>query len=52
MGVIVFEVLPYEIEGLLFEETEESGPVFVEVVSVTFSVSIPRSCPVSALLAP
>lgn len=41
--------LPYKIEGLLLEETEESGPVFVEIVPLTFVVRIPRSHPVSTL---
>lgn len=47
--MLCFQVLPYKIEGLLLEETEESGPVFIEIVSLTFAVSIPRSCPVSTL---
>lgn len=45
------EVLPYEVEGLLFEEREEPGPVFVEIVSLTFTVSVLWFCPVSRLQA-
>lgn len=40
---------PYKVEGLLLEETEEPGPVFVEIVSFTFTVRVLGSRPVSGL---
>lgn len=49
IGLLCAEVVPYKINGLLLEETQESGPVFVEIVSFTFTVRVPRSCPVSTL---
>lgn len=32
---------PDKVEGLLLEEAEEPGPVFVEIVSFAFTVGVP-----------
>ena len=42
-------VLPDEVEGLLLEEAQERGPVFVEAEALTFTVRIPRLLIVSGL---
>ena len=45
--VVVFS--PYQVERLLFEETEKLGPVFVEVESLTLTVGVSGCLPVARL---
>ena len=42
-------VSPDEVERLLFVEAEESGPMSVQVVSLTLTLRVPRPLPVSTL---
>lgn len=48
---LILRVLPDAVNGLLLEKAEESRPVFVEVVSFTFTVDIFGFYPVSGLQA-